>query len=83
MAKEMKIGELEDLMMEEPEQWELMTNSQDIADVILGWKLGKSVELVDVGCLFIKYNTHMNDIDEVWYSESNVPYHHKMAYKLL
>jgi len=79
----MTVKELEEIMLDdEHDRWALFTNSQDITDVMLGWKLTDQVELVDVGCLFVKWDDSGLDLESVFYSESNIPYHHKQVYQL-
>lgn len=79
----MTVKELEEIQLNDPEaDWELITGQSDIVDVMLGWKLENStkVELCDIGCLFVKWREE--DIDQVWFCESNIPYHHKDVYQL-
>lgn len=78
----MTVKELEELQLDDKAgEWRLLTNSQNITDIMLGWKLeDNDIELIDIGCLFVRWLA--DDIDQAWYCESNIPYHHKQVYQL-
>ena len=77
----MTVKQLEEIQLEDSKEWELYTNSGDITDIILGWELGDKVELSEIGCLFVRWCDE-DDPDQIWYCESNIPYHHKQVWRL-
>lgn len=77
----MTVKELEELQLNDySAHWELFTNSQDISDVMLGWRLTTQANIDAIGCLFVRWL--QTELDQVWYCESNIPYHHKQVYQL-
>ena len=77
----MTVKELEEIQLDDKAaKWRLLTNGQDIADVISGWGLTLQADIDAIGCLFVRCLA--DDIDEVWHCESYIPYHHKQVYQL-
>lgn len=78
----MTIKELEKIQVaDEKGQWELLTDRQDITDVMTEWRLTIEEDIDTIGCLFVR-KVGICKIDQIWYCESNIPYYHKTVYQL-
>ena len=76
------VKELEEAIKKcgDEDNWELLTNTQDIEDIYFGYLLDRREEVTEIGCLFVRWDDE--ELDTVYCCRSNVPYHHKYVWRL-